>query len=286
MKKLMITAAAAALLIPLSSCADNDADDDTRLSETEREEQQMTAAEREDETRVADAYGTSTTDVDADGMVTDPVDYTGTTYGAQGTTTPADLEARYEVSYIADDQISAKDLLGEGVIGIDGERIARVDDIVLGRSGEAEQLVFLSGGIFGLGGKRGALDYDRVDMMINADDDLRVRISMTDDAIKSVTEYETEEMNDYSLASELIGATAELTGSDDEEAVISDIILSDSGNATHLVVRDSTLGTTLGGYGRVIDFSKLTITAENELMLDITAASLDEAEVFSYARGS
>lgn len=186
-----------------------------------------------------------------------------------------------DVIYLESDQLSAKELLGEGVIGEGGERIARIDDIIIGDDGKASSVVFLSGGFFGLGGKKGALDYDRVDLKIAENHDPRVKVSMTEQAIKTVAEFKAEGANDYSLASELIGASARLQGGD-EEAVISDIIFGRDGEIRYVIAHKGLMDV-LSADRRAFAFSDLTIEqGAGGIVLDTTASAFDDAPRFEY----
>lgn len=190
-----------------------------------------------------------------------------------------------DVVYLAGDQLSVKELLGEGVIGESGERIARVDDIVIGDDGETKSVVFLSGGFLGFGGKKGALDYDRIDLTITQNHDPRVKASMTKEAIQTVAEFEAEGANDYSLASELIGASARLADGE-EEATISDLILDRNGDVRYVIAQEGLMDV-LSADRRAFAFSDLTVEqGAGGLVLDTTAAAFDDAPRFEYRKTS
>ena len=59
---------------------------------------------------------------------------------------------------------------------------------------------------------------------------------MTDDQLKNGAEFEQAGLNDYRLASELLGAEIELVeAGDDETAVINDLILTEEGTVSNRI---------------------------------------------------
>ncbi|MEQ8936319.1 MAG: PRC-barrel domain-containing protein [Amphiplicatus sp.] len=199
--------------------------------------------------------------------------------------TDAQIEAKAETSaikYLEADQISAKDLLGEEIAGSTGDNIAHIDDLVIDANGKADKVVFKSGGAFGLGGKRGALDYGQVTVAVDESADPRTSVSMTEEAIKSVAEYVTEEANDYRLASELIGASAKLSTSD-EEATITDLILSQDGSIEHVIVQNGLVGA-VGGEKMAVDYTTIAIEqGDGGVVINLTPDELAASQRFEYA---
>ena len=156
-----------------------------------------------------------------------------------------------------------------------------VDDVVIGADGKADTLVFKSGDFFGLGGKRGALDYGSVDITVDAKAEPRVRVSMTKEAIQSVATYETTEMNDYNLASELISASADLMSSDDK-ATITDLILASDGSVNHVIVQNGVIGA-IGGEPVAIGYDKVAIEqGDGGVVIGLTPEMLSAAQPFTY----
>ncbi|HOP18813.1 MAG TPA: PRC-barrel domain-containing protein [Amphiplicatus sp.] len=199
---------------------------------------------------------------------------------AAKTETTAAAEATATL-HLAADEVSAKDLIGEQIYGSDGKQIATVDDVVIGADGKADTLVFKSGDFFGLGGKRGALDYGSADITVDAKAEPRVRVSMTKEAIQSVAAYETNEMNDYNLASELIGASADLMSSDDK-ATITDLILASDGSVNHVIVQNGVLGA-IGGEPVAIGYDKVAIEqGDGGVVIGLTPEMLSAAQPFTY----
>ncbi len=200
------------------------------------------------------------------------------------TSTQVDAEADASaIMYLAADQISAKDLLGEEIAGANGDNIAHIDDLVIDANGKADTVVFKSGGAFGLGGKRGALDYGQVSIAVDESADPRTSVSMTEDAIKSVAEYVTEETNDYRLASELIGASAQLSTSD-EEATITDLILAEDGSVEHVIVQNGLVGA-VGGEKMAIDYTSIAIEQGDGggVVISLTPDELAASQRFEYS---
>jgi sporulation protein YlmC with PRC-barrel domain len=273
MNKLLLSAAAGALLLPLAACAEKSADSDTQAESAI----ETPASEEED------AATSSETRTAAVGDPLTPAAETG--YGDAA----ADAEA-YDadaLTYLEPTSLSGKDLLGEDVTGVNGENIARIDDIVIDANGAAETVVFQSGGVFGLGGKRGALDYNAVDIAVAGDNEPAVRVSLTEEGIQSVAEYVTEEVNDYSLISEIIGAEVELLSGDGEgkSVVVNDIIFDDGGMVEHVIVQKSAVASIGAGEKYAVDYAKLAIAeGDGGLILNITEEELDASPRFSAMR--
>ncbi len=180
--------------------------------------------------------------------------------------------------------LSAKELLGEAIYGVEGDRIARIDDIVLDANGRADKVVFLSGGVFGFGGTRGALDFEAMNIAYENDYEPVVSVSLSEEGVKSAVEYETAQMNDYSLISEIIGSKVDLVDGvdEDDDAVINDIILSEAGAVEHLIVQESALGSIGAGTKYAVAYSKLQVEqgSGGGLVLDMTEEQLEASPVF------
>lgn len=68
------------------------------------------------------------------------------------------------------DTASAEELIGEDVMGSDGEKIGSVEDVIIDpASGEPTQLVISSGGFLGIGEKQISIDFSQV--RIETEDD-------------------------------------------------------------------------------------------------------------------
>ena len=60
------------------------------------------------------------------------------------------------------DGYSAKGLMGSSLLGPDGERVAKVADLVFGPDGTVKRLVVEVGGFLGIGARRVAIDVDQL----------------------------------------------------------------------------------------------------------------------------
>ena len=247
MKNLMITTAASALLFGAAACSQ--ASDDIQVAEAPYEETQT--AEQ--------TNGTDMTEMDM--------------AEAKGDA----MEA--EVVYLADTDVSAEELTGAKVIGVNGEDIATVDDLLINSDGKVESIIFKSGDFLDITGKKGAISYDQVDLTITADNEPRFTVGMTEDAIQNVAEFEQDGMNDYRLASEIIGTTADFTRSDDSTR-IRDIIVGQDGTVEYAVVSDPLMMEDM----RQLDFSLIQVEQGDggKIVIDAAKTDFEMMPVFAY----
>ncbi|HIG23766.1 MAG TPA: PRC-barrel domain containing protein [Henriciella marina] len=243
MKKLMITAAASALMFGAAACS----------NETEMNEAAY-------DTDTAEMAQTEETDVQ---------------YAEADTEAPD-----YETVYLVSGNLSAGEIVGAKVIGADGEDIATVDDLLIGENGQVETVIFRSGDFIDLAGMKGSLPYSDLDMTMVEDGDPAFTISMTEEDIQNVAEFDQEGLNDYRLVSEMIGTTADFTNSDDS-ARINDVIVSEDGEALYAIVGDPILGE-----DRQIGFDMIMVEqdADNNdtIMINASSEDLEMMPVFRY----
>ncbi|GGB68412.1 PRC-barrel domain-containing protein [Henriciella pelagia] len=247
MKNLMMTAAASALILGAAACSQSES---TEYGETSYNETRT--AELADETTMDDEVLMAETDTDAD-MV----------------------EA--ETVYLTSAQMSADELIGAEVIGSDGEKVAVVDDFLLASDGTVKSIVFKAGELNDLVGEKGALPYDQLQFTVDADNEPRFTVAMTDEAMEQVAEFEQDGLNDYRLASEIIGTSAEFINSD-ESIRINDIILNDAGKASYAIVGD------MMGDERQIAYSKINIEQGDggSIIIDASYDDLQMMPIFKY----
>ena len=243
MKKLMITAAASALMFGAAACS----------NETEMNEA---------------AYDTDTAEMAQ-------TDETEGEYAEVDAETPD-----YETVYLVAGNLSAGEIVGAKVIGANGEDIATVDDLLIGDNGQIETVVFRSGDFVDLAGMKGSLPYSDLDVTMVEDGEPAFTISMTEENIQNVAEFDQEGLNDYRLVSEMIGTTADFTNSDDS-ARINDVIVSEDGEALYAIIGDPILGE-----DRQIGFDMIMVeqNADNNdtIMINASSEDLEMMPVFRY----
>lgn len=183
-----------------------------------------------------------------------------------------------ETAYLTSGELSADELIGAAIIGSDGEKVAVVDDFLLADDGTVQSLIFKAGALNDAIGDKSALPYDQFQLAMDEDADPRFTISMTDEAMENVTEFEQDGLNDYRLASEIIGTTANFINSDDSIR-INDIILTDAGKASYAIVGD------LGQDERQIAFNRVNIEQGDggKIIIDASEADIEAMPVFEYS---
>lgn len=274
MNRLMLYCAVAALATPLSACADRS----TEADEIAENTAPATVEEAEDDTEaLADA--TDGVDVEA----------------SQNTATemPAAAAPGAKVAYLGATDVSMKDLIGEQIYGVDGKSIAHVDDVLIGADSRADRIVFVSGGLGGFAGKKGAMEFNNLSLgfkeaaTATETNDPLLHLSMTDDQVKNVAEWDQQGLNDYRLASEIIGTKIDLltVPGGDDDAVVHDLIMSEDGAMKSVIVQRSVVGSVGGGDRYAFDYGLLQVEqGDGGLALDVTEEQLNSASKFEYTR--
>jgi len=254
MKNLMITTAAAALLMGAAACSQ--AAEDIELGEANYGETQTadTSGDANDKSEQVAATVEGETEINGNLMDADPEMPAGDA----------------GITYLADAELSAGNLIGAKVIGATGEDIATVDDLLINVGGEVESVIFRSGDFIDIVGTKGALPYSAVDLTMAADADPRFSVGMTEEAIQEVAEFEQDGLNDYRLASEIIGTTAAFMNSD-ESVRIRDIILSQDGKVQYAVISDPLMLDDM----RTIGFDRIQVEQGDGGLVVVNAAKTD-----------
>ncbi len=163
---------------------------------------------------------------------------------------------------------TASYLINQPLLNSKGEKIATVEDVILDANGKAMLVVVNDGGVFGLGSKNAAFNYDVLAYQ-NAEGD--VIAPLTEDQIEAAASfsYEAEDggenvrvipANGYSVAS-LMNADV-LNNKGETVATIEDITL-EGGQAKRLLIGfDKTLG--LGGEKAVLNFNSLNMVRDGD----------------------
>lgn len=247
MKQLMMTAAASALMLGLAACGDAD---DVEYGDN-------------------DVYG------DVETAEVDTVDETD---AMMADNDQMDTSA-VAVVYLTAADISADELIDTEVIGPTGEEVATVEDLYINASGQVESVIFHADDILNMGGTKGKLPYGEFDIVMDEDNEPRFTVSMTDEAMENVEEWEQEGLNDYNLASEMIGTNAEILNSE-ESARINDIVINTSGEVQYAVVSDPLMLDT----ERALPFDRITIEQGDGGSIVIDAAAQDFAMIPRFDR--
>ncbi|MFC7292688.1 PRC-barrel domain-containing protein [Hirschia litorea] len=178
-------------------------------------------------------------------------------------------------------EFEMSEMIGEDIHGENGEEIASVSDLIIGDDGRIESIVFANGGIAGLGTKYGKLNYDEATVTLDEENEPRVRMSMTSDALAAISSWEQDKANDYRLASELMGTNAQYAASD-EKARITDLVANLNGEVRYALVSASPLEA-LTDERYVVDFDKVKIAqgdSDGELQLDLTKEMIQASMLY------
>ena len=249
MKTLFVTASAAALMLGAAACSDPAAPAQTAGYETAGPQAEMVDETDDQMVETADA------EVDA----SDRVEYT-----------------------LADGEIEASDLIGASVHDAAGEEIATVADIHLGGNGMDNTILVRDGGVSGLGGDLRVLAFDAATMTATDDagEEPNVVIAMTEGELETLPMFEQDEMNDYRLASEMMGAVPAISFSGDQ-ARVNDLILTASGDVRYAVISPGLVTTEQ----IVVDADAIKVAegdSEGELTIDIDQAAFNEAPKYRW----
>lgn len=200
---------------------------------------------------------------------------------ADASDTAPDATAEVREEYVlASNELEASDLIGAAVIGASGDEIATVADIWLGDSGDTPQLLVRDGGLTGLGGELRMVNFDAATIAPqDGTVEPEVFVTLAEASLDALPEFEQEEMNDYRLASEMIGSNPTLSFSG-ETVRIADLILTASGEPRYAVVSPSLVSTDLV----VIDMNAVTVAQgdgdENEVILNVQPQDYETAPTY------
>lgn len=106
----------------------------------------------------------------------------------------------------SENQVLAAKIVGKDVIDASGESIAKVDDVLLDKSGQVSGLVLTAGGVLGMGGKTVAISWQDVAAAESAD---AITVDLTAEQLAAAPEFRTKEQQE---AEALSNAPAPVTG--------------------------------------------------------------------------
>ena len=215
MKPLFLTASAVALMMIAAACTDAKTNAQTASYEPPAAE---TPAATPD--TYADNYDEmSRTDIKAD-----------------------DTADQRSVFMLASNEVLASDLIGASVQNPAGEDIATVADVWVGEKGDTPKLIVREGGVAGVGGTLHAISFDdaRIEP-VAGESEPEVRVTYSEASMESLPAFEQDGLDDYRLASEIMGTTASFAFNDDT-ARVNDFILADDGRPEYAVVSEGLAG--------------------------------------------
>lgn len=147
----------------------------------------------------------------------------------------ADMDAR-PAFMLASDEVKASKLIGADVTNVAGEDFATVSDVWMGENGAAPMLILEEGGIMGVGAQRYSVGFDTVTLTpTSGEDEPNLVFQTAGETLENLPEFEEDGVNEYRLASEMMGKTAEFSLRD-ESARIDDLIFSTTGEARYAVI--------------------------------------------------
>ncbi|MFH1517176.1 MAG: hypothetical protein ABIH17_04755 [Pseudomonadota bacterium] len=154
--------------------------------------------------------------------------------------------------------------------------------MLIGKNKAPGHIVFRDGGVLGIAGELGLLPFSSVSVTMDSDNEPMLSAALVDESLEGVAEFEQDGMDDFRLASELIGTNAELAVADTYSR-ITDLIISSDGSVRQAVVTDGVSGVTSEDR-LVIDFDAITVVqgdGEGEVMINQTPEQLKMAPVFN-----
>ncbi|MFN4186006.1 MAG: PRC-barrel domain-containing protein [Hyphomonas sp.] len=246
MKTLLATASASVLLLAAAACSDaaprNTAGYETNGQETE-------VALNED----GNTFETANADLDVN----------------------ASTRTQYT---LAAGEMEASDLIGASVRNGSGEDIATVSDIYLGNDTASPQILVRDGGISGLGGDLRLVAFDAAKINGAQGEEPEVFIQITEAGLETLPEFEQDGLNDYRLASEMIGTMSAISFSD-EQARLNDLILTNGGELRYAVISPGLVSTDQ----ILVEADAIQIAqgdSEGEIVIDIDQATFDAAPMY------
>ena len=249
MKTLLATVSACVLLLAAAACSDADAPYEAAGYDTDAAQTETVINEDGDIVETADAN----TDVDAS------------------------MRTEY---ILAAGELEASDLIGASVRGPSGDDIATVADIFLGATGTEPVLLVRDGGVSGLGGDLRMLNFAAATVSGEAGDEPGLLIAISEDNLETLIAFEQDEMNDYRLASEMMGAVPAMSFSGDQ-ARVNDLILTRDGELRYAVISPGLVSTDQ----IVIDADAIKVAegdGDGEVVIDIDQPAFDEAPMYRW----
>ncbi|MBA4228515.1 MAG: hypothetical protein C0456_18050 [Hyphomonas sp.] len=181
---------------------------------------------------------------------------------------------------LAQGEIEASDLIGASVRNGADEEIATVADLYLGEDGASPVILIRDGGVAGVGGELRQIAFTSATVTAPANDEPEVLVQIAEETLETLPAFEQDGMNDYRLASEIMGATTPVSFREDDVR-ITDLILTNSGELRYAVISPS-LASTDQFVVRANAIRVAEGDSDGDVVLDMDEAEFDEAPMYRW----
>lgn len=181
---------------------------------------------------------------------------------------------------LAQGEIEASDLIGASVRNGADEEIATVADLYLGEDGASPVILIRDGGVAGVGGELRQIAFNSATVTAPANDEPEVLVQIAEETLETLPSFEQDGMNDYRLASEIMGATTPVSFREDDVR-ITDLILTNSGELRYAVISPSLASTDQF----VVPANAIRVAegdSDGDVILDMDEAEFDEAPMYRW----
>ena len=181
---------------------------------------------------------------------------------------------------LAQGEIEASDLIGASVRNGADEEIATVADLYLGEDGASPVILIRDGGVAGVGGELRQIAFNSATVTAPPNDEPEVLVQIAEENLETLPAFEQDGMNDYRLASEIMGATTPVSFREDDVR-ITDLILTNSGELRYAVISPSLASTDQF----VVPANAIRVAegdSDGDVILDMDEAEFDEAPMYRW----
>lgn len=181
---------------------------------------------------------------------------------------------------LAQGEIEASDLIGASVRNGADEEIATVADLYLGEDGASPVILIRDGGVAGVGGDLRQIAFNSATVTAPPNDEPEVLVQIAEETLETLPAFEQDGMNDYRLASEIMGATTPVSFREDDVR-ITDLILTNSGELRYAVISPSLASTDQF----VVPANAIRVAegdSDGDVILDMDEAEFDEAPMYRW----
>jgi sporulation protein YlmC with PRC-barrel domain len=177
--------------------------------------------------------------------------------------------------------MTARYLIGKKIVNNDGDKVATIKDIIIGKNGKAALVVVSDDGILGIGDKVAAFDYNKV---VNQRYDGTVVMALSSDMIDRAADF-SYDPKDWASAKIIPAGTVSanvllegdvIDSKGDNTASIENIYFR-YGDVTQIIVGfNKTLG--MGGHKAALDYDDMRMVRNKDGSLDFRLTANQSAE--------